>query len=194
MRKTVLLFFACFIVSTSFGQLTQGTWLVGGNGMYSKRKNKSEGSLSYTTRDLTVLPNLAYFVIDNLATGLSLRGNFVKDSYAQPDGTKTVSVQQSIGAGPFVRYYFLNAESKANVFSSASALYTVNTSISTAAKSKQLDYTLGGGAELFFNSAVGLECLLEYKHSNGLDADLDWSASGIQFRVGLQFHLERTNR
>src|SRR6478735_9655893 len=124
MRKTLLLLTASFLMNTSFGQLQKGTWLVGGNGMYRVYKTKEDGKLISSVRDLSVLPNLGYFVIDKLATGLTLSGLFVNAKYPQPDGTTLSTKQQQIGAGPFARYYLLGAENTINVFSSAGAFYT----------------------------------------------------------------------
>ena len=189
MRKAILALAAFIFFNTSFAQLAKKTWLIGGNGMYTSSKAKSNGDLINTYRGLTLEPNIGYFVIDKFVTGLGLSGRFGSGKYPQVDGTSTYDKWKTIGVGPFARYYFLNAENTVNIFSTGSALYSVNTNNNTSVKSEDFHYAFGAGAEVFFNSAVGLELLLEYYNDKALNSD--WSTSGLQFKIGFQFHLEK---
>lgn len=191
MRKAIFALAALIFFNTSFAQLAKRTWLIGGNGMYSTSKMKIPGGSTSSHRDLTFEPNIGYFVIDRFAAGIGASGHFTNAKYPQVDGTVNYLKQTQIGMGPFARYYFLNPEKTINVFSSASALYWVNTNNNTSETGKEIYYAFGAGAEVFFNSAVGLELLLEYNKFNTLNWDDEWSTSGLQFKIGFQFHLEK---
>lgn len=75
MNKTLLtcLFVCTWLVSSA--QIERGYWLVGGSGTYSSSKVESSfaGTTgSSKTTSLTVTPRGGYFIIDNLAGGITL--------------------------------------------------------------------------------------------------------------------------
>ncbi len=189
-----LFFFAGLIMffTNAKSQLTKGNWLMGGTGSYSRQKSSGADATNSRRRLIELKPNIGYFFTDKFATGLRTDITLTKDKYPQTDGTETEAVQNSFGLGPFVRYYFLNAENRFNIFSDADLLYsnlTVKGTGRAQSSFKTLAYTLSAGGVAFLNSSVGLECMVSYYGSNAFDYDA--KGKTISFRIGFQIHLEK---
>ena len=104
---------------TSQAQITKGNWMVGGSGSFSSTSYETTNSDGSTNNgkgsQLAVFPDIGYFIVNNLACGLS--GNFYL-SLPENGGNST-----SFGGGPFVRYYFLKSDKKINILSQVSYYY-----------------------------------------------------------------------
>jgi hypothetical protein len=178
-------------VKVSSGQLTQNNWLLGGNLAYTRYAKGSQGILRKGS-SLDASLNSGYFLIDKLAGGIRTNYEFGKSKYPQPDGSTNVLRQTTLGLGPFIRYYFLRVENRVNLFSDAGFLYSVNTNntISTGRQtSNSWSSSFGVGTVVFLNTSVGIEFLLAYDHYK--EIDVDSRDNQLQFKIGLQFHLER---
>jgi hypothetical protein len=194
MRKLLLFAFAVLCTKLSFAQITKGNLLLGGNISYTHSKPKDFGigtKTAYSYLDGTM--NAGYFVVNKLAPGVRLSAIIGKTKTWRPDNSKQVLVQHSIGFGPFLRYYILSPDKKLNVFSDGSLLYNINSNNSNDVLSKSLSSSLGAGAVLFLNPNVGLEGLLSYSHYTDVNADFGSSSNSLQFKIGLQVHLRKTN-
>ena len=86
---TLTLSISAFIIANA--QTEKGDWMVGGGFRLNTSDNNTEIALT---------PNAGAFVINNLALGGNLGFAYVKSG-----DTKVTS----FGIGPFVRYYFTNA-------------------------------------------------------------------------------------
>lgn len=192
MRK-MYVFAAMFmcIVLRSNGQLTQKTWLVGGNLSYKKSKSSGEDAVNSSSRVLTIAPGFGYFFIDKLAAGLRMDAIFDRQKYPQPDGSSSSVVTNSLGVGPFVRYYFLSMEGRVNLLADGAFSYNTAHNKSTGSDRstyKAFNYSVLGGPVVFFNSSVALELLLGYSHSK--IKDIDSKGGSFQLKIGFQFYLE----
>jgi len=172
----VLISLSLFIVSKA--QITKGNWMVGGTGTFEKQQADFNGSTLRTTR-LQLYPNIGYFFVDKLSVGLKPSIDVIKtktDSY----NTKTFM----LGAGPFVRYYFLPAEKQVNLFTEGNYQYSFGTN-----KYYQNLYRISVGPEVFFNSSVGIELTANYEYlhrKGGVN-----SAKTFFIGAGFQIHLEK---
>src|SRR5215216_1991973 len=110
MKKFIILFLLLFFLTESYSQITKGNWLVGGSGTLSRQQEKLIGSeVKSTTIQLS--PDLGYFIFDKFSAGLTPAFGYINlktDNYH----SKTTSW----AVGPFVRYYFLPAENRTNLF------------------------------------------------------------------------------
>ncbi len=180
-----------FIVLRSNGQLTQNNWLVGGNLSYKTSKSNGEDAVNSTSRVFTIAPDFGYFLIDKLAAGLRMDAIFDRQKYPQPDGSSSSIVTNSVGLGPFVRYYFFSMEGRVNLLADGAFFYKTAHNKSTGSDRstyKAFDYSVLGGPVVFFNSSVALELLLGYSHTKA--KDIDSKGSSFQLKIGFQFYLE----
>jgi len=110
-------FFASFLFITLFyfshSQVTQGILLTGGMGtLLSTNYSWVSPTFSYSSDkvDIKISANLGYFIKDKIAFGL--RPSFSKyKEVADGTGGNINSNVNRLEIGPFVRYYFLEAES-----------------------------------------------------------------------------------
>jgi hypothetical protein len=177
-------------------QLDKKTWLVGGNGsFYSYNEIFNTPSVNIITKynNIDISAAIGNFIFDKLAVGLVPTFSFNKGT--QSDGALVTSGSQ-ISIGPFIRYYFLDKERAFNILSQISYQLGVNNSLSALKSSGKFNkFSAMAGAEMFFNSSVGLEILLGYKSTtqtieNSPDAFSN-IRKGFQLSVGFQIHLEK---
>ena len=183
----VTLLFEC-----SFAQLTKNNWLIGGSVAYTRYDSKGDDAIVNKGSLFDANANSGYFLTDKLACGIRANAYFAKSKHPQIDGTKNVHLTSNIGLGPFVRYYYLPVANRVNLFSDASLLYSLHTDKSTGRRKQASDSwfsSLGVGTVVFLNTSLGLEFLLAYNHYD--EIDVDYKTNQLQFRIGLQFHLER---
>ena len=175
-------------------QLTKGTWLIGGSGSLYSYKEIHNYPINYTANytNIDISPSVGYFPVDKLAVGL--RPTFSSYKGESDGGGSTNSFK--ISMGPFVRYYFLDAEKSFNLLTDISYQLGINQYLGAVhEKGKYNTLSIKGGAEMFFNSAVGIEILLGYLQNN---TSIENSPNayrtirkGFQASVGFQFHLEK---
>jgi hypothetical protein len=188
LMKTIKLFIITTLFSffTSNSQITKGNWMVGGDGSFSNRTEKSNVSNEkYKSSILNLDANVGYFFIDKLSGGLIIRYNKYSIPYADSQSSNLFST------GPFAKYYFLKNEKRINVFFESSYLHKIvfyggeNTN-----KTITNIFNLSGGVVCFFNSSVGLEFRIErsnqvFKDSNG------YTVNDLIIGLGFQIHLEK---
>jgi hypothetical protein len=177
---TILLF-----TITTNAQITKGNWMVGGYANYynssSESMNSSGSTSSSKGSSINVSPTIGYFIINNLACGLS--GNFV---LSIPEQGNNVT---SYGAGPFVSFYFLKPEKRINILSQVGYYYGTSSN-----DSKYNSYNFKAGPVIYFNSSVGLELTIDYsvsKYSYTSSSEFTFKSLSIGF--GFQIHLKNNN-
>ncbi|MFZ6026006.1 MAG: hypothetical protein ACOYVG_16320 [Bacteroidota bacterium] len=193
--KTFLLLLLFSSAFQSFGQLTKNNWLVGGSGSLFSYNEKYtyptiNGTAKYTSIDLSA--SVGYFFIDKFSGGLRPYLSIYKGSSSGGGSANNLK----LAIGPFVRYYFLKEDKQFNILTDASYQIGINQEKNGGQpKGKFNTFLLMTGAEIFFNSSVGLEFLIGYKHQI---ASYDNSPSaytsdkkGFQTSIGFQFHLEK---
>ena len=195
MKYYFLLFTIFVFYNTTNGQLSKKTWLFGGTGSYySYNEDYTAPSVNfsgkYTSIDLNA--SIGYFFINKFTGGIR---PFLSTYKGESTGGATPN-DFKLGVGPFVRYYFLNEENQFNILADLSYQIGINKSLAGyKPKGKYSNLSIMTGAELFFNSAIGLELLFGYKNQI---ATFDNSPSayssnrrGFQASIGFQIHLEK---
>ncbi|MDE3145143.1 MAG: hypothetical protein KGL19_13380 [Bacteroidota bacterium] len=180
-KKILLIIIASFIFLNADSQITKGNWMVGGSANYS-----TNNQYSIKSSNLQLAPKIGYFFWDNFSGGLQLNTILEKSTL-----NGSVSKQNSILIGPFMRYYFLNAEKSINFFVEATYSYGINrTTNNSSSNNTKLDsYSFLAGPVFYFNSSVGLEFTISYYGNRDIDAQT--VNNGIQVGIGLQVHLEK---
>lgn len=167
MKTSLLSFVLVSLIISANAQTEKGDWMVGGSFRLSTEK-------STTTISLT--PNTGVFIIRNLAVG----GNVGFD-YSKVGTNKTTDFR----IGPFVRYYFTQADVRPIVHGVFNYL---NRQVKnpTSNTEKGINYFLAAGAAIFLNDQVSLDALLGYNHSKlkGLDG-----SGGFAMTIGFQVYL-----
>jgi hypothetical protein len=193
MKIVVLItIFILKICNISHCQISKNNWLVGGNLSYSKVNSAGTNASNNKTTTIEIMPNIGYFIFDKLAVGIKQNTHLSKEKRPQVDGSTNTFNQNNFSFGPFIRYYFLDIDNRVNVFSDFSGYYTFITNRSNGIRggvSKSIDYSIFAGSALFVNSTVGLEFLLGY--TGFKDIENESRSDKIQFRIGLQIHLEK---
>lgn len=195
MKHLLFAFSFIFLSANATAQLTKKTWLFGGSGSYYSYNEKyTAPSVSFTGKyaSLDLAASVGYFFVDKFTAGLRpylsiYKGN--SSGGATPYDFK-------LAAGPFVRYYFLKKENQFNLLTDASYQFGINQSKSgDRPKGKFNIFSIMAGAEVFFNSSVGIEILLGYKNQiasyENTPSAYSSKRSGLQASIGFQFHLTK---
>jgi hypothetical protein len=184
-------FLTALIASLSLNaQITKNNWLVGGDLNFTQNNFKSirpEGTTTAENFIIRLNTNIGYFPINKLAIGLSSRFN-----YNIPKGRIN---SLTVGAGPFVRYYFLKPENLINLFSQVDYLYGSGFTEGTR-NTYNNEFNIKAGTAIFFNSSVALEVSLGYQYFNSKGTSRNPSRAelinnNLILGVGLQIHLEK---
>ncbi len=184
MKKTV--FSLLFLLScvTGFAQTESGSWLLGGTASLG---SLSSGGSSISQTNLSLLPTVGYFVIDNLAIGASLPITY--SSFGSSSST-------SVGIGPLGRYFFLPG--KVKPFLQAQGGY-VSTSISNTGQSYSISGTTfgaGGGLAIFLTKSAALDLSLNYSSTSltASGSSVSSTASNFGLQVGFLVYLSKGNK
>lgn len=156
--------------------VNSGAWMVGGTlGFNSVKSDGDDNSETW----FNISPDLAYFIIDDLAIGSRL--NFQSYSY---DG----DTESQFGFGPFARYYFVNS-----LYAQAGIDFgsTGDNFFSLLADEGSTTLNFAIGYSWFLNNSVAIEPSLQYSiYSADEDGFLgDYSRFG--FNIGVQAFLGR---
>ncbi|WP_019039447.1 outer membrane beta-barrel protein [Psychroflexus tropicus] len=177
--KHFLLLIALVASLSLNAQITKNNWLVGGSAAFSYTENDNQSN-SNNLR-LSLSPNIGYFFLDKLALGP--RPNYFLNRGNSDSGT---SKSERIILAPFVRYYFLEAEKKINVF--AEGAYNLDIDVFGDGDNPE-DFEIKAGLAIFLNSSVALETSLSYINSNSKNQFVGNHTFLLGF--GLQIHLEK---
>lgn len=170
MKKIIgsLVFLA--IVVSAQAQTSKGDWMVGGYFKINTSDNNTQIGLT---------PTAGAFVANNLAIGGSLLFDY------QKAGDNKIT---TFGIGPFMRYYFTDANVKPMFHGSLSFLSQKFKSGSFASSTTSgLNYFLGGGAAIFISEHASIDILMGYDHTR-FDGD---GSGGFALNVGFQVYLHK---
>jgi hypothetical protein len=135
----------------TYGQIDKpikkGNIILGGNGSISNLKYRET---DYKLFSAYVNPTCNYFLMDNLATGLT-----ASISYDNLNDVKSTTY----GIGPNIKYYFNNG-----ILLRAESLISMSTGNSSTTKT--FFVKSGMGYAIFINSKVSIEPALLYYHSS----------------------------
>lgn len=182
-------------------QLDKGTWLINGTGNFSSSNYNFKNTVQNTTQKSTSLniklsPSISFFVIDKLTIGLKPSISFEKE-----DGGDVYNNNGNIIAsggnskitrfdiGPYIRYYLLQKEKQVNLFGEIGYQYGIDKS--SGFKINRNIFFINAGAEVFFNSSVGLEFTLGYLTKKETNVAVSTQKQNtIQLGIGFNFHLQ----
>jgi len=222
--KTTVIFFSLLLVSSTiiFPQLKAGSFLVGG-GLTGKIESFDNSSNRYYDIDkgdiveFTFLPDAGYFILENIAIGLTARIGLTdyksEHFYEEEITSKTSDFYFTYGVGPFFRYYtplsdfafffgfkyeWLWEEGEQEY------KYIVNSERVTISENNRTRNIISPalGISYFFNQYVSIESMLRYeietrklsysyKGSNGSleEYDLETNFNRFLIVVGLQIYF-----
>lgn len=99
MKKLILSLTAVVAIALSANAQTEkGKWILGGTASYQSVKSDADGAKA--AQDLSLVPNIGYFVADNFALGTGIGYNFSKIGTASATGQN-----EAVVVSPFGRYY-----------------------------------------------------------------------------------------
>ena len=161
------------------GNINKGDWMLGGNAGYSHQKNGD-----YKSNSFDLSPDAGYFFINNFAAGLRASVSSDKTTYNPADIKNT-----TFALAPFVRYYFLPASQKVNLFADGSFGFGQNKyeNGSTVNTSNFTNLSIKAGPAIFITPATALEIALGYNSTKIKDVDDRQNKFEISF--GFQIHV-----
>jgi hypothetical protein len=171
MKNLILAFFFVAAVNSVQAQTSGGDWMVGGYFRINTSDNNTQ--IGFT-------PSAGAFVIDNLALGGNLKFDYTKS------GNVKVT---DFGIGPFVRYYFTNANVRPLFHTNLNFLSSKTKVPNASSTNTGLNYFLGGGAANFISDHVSIDALMGYDHTKYKGFD---GSGGFAFNVGFQVYLHKS--
>jgi hypothetical protein len=189
MKKAIPLILLTLLSSTIlYSQTIKGFWLAGGAFSYTKTKLEPSKT-EYST--FTATPRVGHFLIDKLASGLSLHSSVFTAKTRTGEKTK----RNEFAAGPFARYYFMNNERKFNLFVDGSVQFgstKLSGSNTSTENEKLFIYRFATGPVFYFIPHVGLELNVGYQSTrySSSSKETTWNNS-IFIAIGFQVHLTK---
>jgi hypothetical protein len=225
MKKQILIVIMVAFVLTSVAQTEKGNRLIGVSlGGFGYSHSGVHGTNTINTAftqqdvnsfDISINPDIAWFVKDNLAVGASVNIKLGTDKRKYNSTTPTPQSstdginKSSFYIGPYARYYFAGSK-KGQPFAQIAAQYGFGGSKSDPSQSQLVnktktvyDYKAGIalGYELFFNKTIGLFASIAFNYGKqkttgqfpNLSGDVKTIAETTSFNIpvnfGLQIHL-----
>ncbi len=200
MKQFSLIIIVFALSMSAYAQIDKDIWLVGGSGsFFSYNEDYSTPTFNQTAKytSIDIAASIGYFIFDKFVVGLrpnfsSYKGKVISASVGS--GGSTNSYKVSIG--PYVRYYFLNAEKQFNILADISYQFGINKYLGVLSEKGKLNtLTFMGGMEIFFNSTAGMEILLGYTKKTVSIEDspgaFNNDKTGVQVSIGFTLHLEK---
>ncbi len=175
MKQFVLGFLILNFSMISKAQTEKNTWLLGGSAGFS---SSSFGDIKET--EIAINPNFGYFVVDNIAVGLSA----IISSISPDIGDGTTSY--ALGSG--LRYYFTSIGSNSKLFANGSAAIGRAKTGSDDALNITA-WSISAGPAIFLNKNIAIEMMIGYS-STKVEAVSD-PLNIISVAVGFQFHFKK---
>jgi hypothetical protein len=182
-KKSILILFIICLSVTSFSQIYKGQWLIGGDAAFNSYKYYSTKTSAFT-----LSPAGGYFFLNKLAGGLRL--SYYAGYYSYQPGGK--GRETFLSVAPFIRYYFLSAEQKMNLFADGGYGYSWGKYKSRPQPdfryhSKIISFK--AGPVVLLNPHTALEITVGYDHSiRGVLIDT-LATNSLQIGVGFQIHI-----
>ena len=175
MRYIAILFLIIAGLNLS-AQTAQGGWIIGGSAGLTSAKSNSQTGTSILT--MSINPVVGYFLYDRVAVGTGLTIESVTNQYFK------------LGAGPIIRYYFLQIGESANLISQA-GFYFGSFNPKYGDKRTLYEASLDLGISYFLNENVALESILNYTNTNATNyTDLGTTkARENRFGISIGFQI-----
>jgi hypothetical protein len=186
MKRNLTAAVALLTFTTSFGQISKDSWLIGGNFTFASEKSQGNNVVSYTSTVFQISINGGYFFFDKLAGGIKTGFQHSKIKVGGPNEGTTLEI------GPFVRYYFLHPEKQINIFAEA-AYEHIAFLYPNSENTRQNRFSFLAGPVVFVNPAIGLEFTIGY--SSSTFENYDQTVNNLHLGFGLQVHLpQKSNK
>ena len=166
-----ILLAACLLSGlAAVAQTEKGSTMVGGSLVLQTGKDVS---------NFTLNPSVGVFAANNFALGAELNLSFSKAGETKIN---------SVGIGPFSRYYFGKTETKPFAITSFNWLNNTTKSGGNEVSTNGFNFLLGMGFAAFVNETVAVEGISGYNYSKYKDVD---GSSGFTLRFGFQIYFSR---
>jgi len=219
MKSILLLIIIVIIPFQTFGQLEQGTFLLGGGLSASSTHDEYSGDFYGDKYEIDKLsfsfyPEIGYFVIDNLALGLIAKIETVGFTYQNNSSfdPETNSDSFEYLLGPYIRYYYpikpfaIFAELNYQFGNKRQTIERYLPDNSGQYNLFEIDseqnvslFSSAIGVEYFINKSIGLSAAVRYENGKREYSSEDAAFQeeyyyeqknyGFVFLVGLQIHL-----
>jgi len=176
MKRILCIALVFMAAQTGYSQINKGQLLVGGNAGFETGKFGDVDASKYTA--VSFSPAVGYFFINNFAGGLRLSLESTK--------YKNSDAMSSVLFSPFVRYYFLPAAQKVNIFADAGYGFGSMKDVETESYNQ---FTLAAGPAVFLTPNTALEFTLQYRSAGGDAYGGDDRQNNFGVNVGFQIHL-----
>ena len=186
MKKSTLLFLLFSFTATAFAQINKGQFLAGGSINFESIKSESSVNAAHESTNFFISPNIGYFIINKMATGLRIDFR----SYSSKSANLEVHYATT-SLSPFLRYYFLPVQKKVNAFIDISYIHDKSNWRSEPNPGyivKTKGYYFFGGPSIFLTDQIALEFTAGYKHTESDDFG-DNKVNKFSSAVGLQIHF-----
>lgn len=170
MKKIILAAVLIISANAAFSQVMKGQWLIGGSANIASQKVGGE-----TFTNISFNPNAGYFFMDKFAGGLRVNLASATGGFS------------SFTAQPFLRYYFLPAVQKVNVFADAGFGFGSTKPGDGASSVSSNAFTIMAGPAIFLNQHTALEIAPYYTSIGGDGGGSRTSQFGLN--IGFQIHL-----
>lgn len=178
MKKVIIASCLLILAHTGFSQVYKGQWLVGGNAAFETGKVGDSDESKFTSFSFS--PNVGHFFINNFAGGVRLSVESTK--FKEQDDASS-----SILFAPFVRYYFLPAAEKVNIFGDASYGFGSMKDFGESEGFNQ--FSISAGPAVFLTPNTALEFALQYRSAGGDAFGGDDRQNNFGLNIGFQIHL-----
>ncbi|NCI49818.1 porin family protein [Sediminibacterium roseum] len=173
------------IPSTINAQLGKGNWLIGGNASFSNTSYTGSSVPNYNQSYLQISPAAGLFLGEKLAVGLRPGYSHV---YTNTGSSKTSA--DIFNIGPFLRYYFLEAANRTNIFAEVGYLFESSKELGNPS-SNSSGFNIMAGPVVFLNPNVGIEFTVGYKRM-AYTGGGNMASNVVQVGAGIQVYLERS--
>lgn len=184
MKNTILTISALVFVTCAMAQIPKGTSTIGGSLSLSHKNNDYTSSQPYIVSNskyketsISLAPGYGYFLTNNFCVGLNLNAALSSGKSTYENNPEQKSDTQTLGAGPFLRYYipldsklyaygagavnFLRTRIKGEYYNTATGLISEGTQ-----KIRSTTYDLGLGLAYFLNPNTAIEGGMLFMHNN----------------------------
>lgn len=198
-NKAIVLVFLCSLLALSTKSQTteKGRFLIGGesnlnfSSMTYEMEYDGESEELGKITTLSFSPHVGYFVIDNLAIGVTFPLSYAKEK----DEDKSEYINKTIQFAPFIKFYIGKGIVKPylkgaiGIGKSFSSYNDPVNDESEKRTAKATSYNLGAGVGIFINKTISIDLELNYTHTK-LDPEDDDSFYGMdinQITKGVNF-------
>ena len=196
--KTILTLTLFFLAAfTVYGQTEKGNFLIGGSSSlglnFATAKTEFDGNSfeeDQKITNFTFQPDVGYFIIDNLAVGLSLPISINTSDFDDRKNTTT-----AILASVFSRYYFTESNIKPFIqgqigFGNSNTNFESRNGESES-KSNLFNFGAVGGVAIFLNNIISIDLGIVYSNSTSSpgDSDFDIKTKTNQFGFNAGFAI-----